>query len=99
MRIGVSALLLRRELLGATLRQATTASVIVLVAFFASVLIAGRLLAPIARLRLELSRLGPGEGQPRIDLRTFDDVERISHFFSTLGESLGAGLRFPSLTA
>ena len=92
-RIGVSALLLRRELLGATLRQAGTASVIVLAAFLASVLIVGRLLAPIERLRLELSRLDPGEGHPRFDQRTLGDVERISRFFSTLGESLIAGRR------
>ena len=90
-RVGVASLLLRRDVFGAAIRQAATASVIVLVAYLAAVLIAGRLLAPFHRLRLELARLDPGEGRPRFDLRTSGDVERITKFFSTLGESLVAG--------
>jgi signal transduction histidine kinase len=87
-RVAVSALLLRKELLGTIFRQALMATVVVLVAFIGSMLVANRLLAPIDRLREELSRLDPGEGQGRLDLRSAADVERISRFFATIGRSL-----------
>jgi PAS domain S-box-containing protein len=87
-RVAVSALLLKRELWRAITSQVLVATAVVLVAFLGSLVLANWLLAPLDRLREELSRIDTGEGRPRLDLRSVADVGRIAEFFATVGRSL-----------
>ncbi len=87
--VAFSTLLLTRQVVHAVVTNALVAGGVVLIAFLASFLVANRLLAPVERLRMELARIDPGEGQPPLDLRTAADVGRLVEFFANVSERLG----------
>lgn len=87
-RVAISTLLLTEELSGAMLRNVILATSAVLVAFVASFYLASRLLAPFERLREELGRIDPGEGELPLDLKDEADVSRVAEFFATMSQRL-----------
>ncbi len=89
--VAVSTVLLRQKLLGAVVTNAAVAGAAVLFAFLAAFFVTNRLLAPIERLRVELARVLPAEGQPPLDLRTDAGVSRLVEFFTTVSERLAGG--------
>jgi len=87
--VAVSTVLLKQQLLGAVAANAAVAGAAVLFAFLAAFFTTNRLLAPIERLRAELARVVPADGQPPLDLRSEADVGRLVEFFATISERLG----------
>lgn len=89
-RIGVSTLLMRRELT-ASLRPAFFAAIIALVI---SVMVAGLLaqlmLKPIHVLRSGLTRLGRGEFGVTLDLPPGDEFSELGAFFNSVSQQLSA---------
>ncbi len=89
-RIGVSTLLMRREL-NASLRPALlTAAVAVGVAVFVAALLAQLLLRPIHVIRSGLTRLGKGEFGVTLDLPPGDEFGELGTFFNTMSQQLSA---------
>ena len=86
-RVAISTLLLKRQILALIARDTAIAAACVLVVFLISFYAARRLLAPIELLRRELSRIDVGVDQPPLDLRSREDVARLAEFFSTLNRA------------
>lgn len=87
-RIGVSTLLMRREL-NASLRPAlVTAAGALGVAVFVAALLAQLLLRPIHVLRGGLTRLGKGEFGVTLDLPPGDEFGELGSFFNTVSQQL-----------
>jgi len=89
-RIGVSTLLIRREL-NAWLRPAAATALIALAAsVFGAMLLAQLLLRPIHVIRSGLTRLGQGEFGVRLDLNQQDEFGELGTFFNTISAQLSA---------
>ena len=89
-RIGVSTLLIRREL-DAWLRPAAATALIALAAsVFGAMLLAQLLLRPIHVIRSGLTRLGQGEFGVRLDLNQQDEFGELGTFFNTVSAQLSA---------
>jgi len=89
-RIGVSTLLIRREL-NAWLRPAAATALIALAAsVFGAMLLAQLLLRPIHVIRSGLTRLGRGEFGVRLDLNQQDEFGELGTFFNTVSAQLSA---------
>ena len=89
-RIGVSTLLIRREL-NAWLRPAAATALIALAAsVFGAMLLAQILLRPIHVIRSGLTRLGQGEFGVRLDLNQQDEFGELGTFFNTVSAQLSA---------
>src|SRR6185503_4843987 len=89
-RIGVSTLLIRREL-NAWLRPAAATALIALAAsVFGAMLLAQLLLRPIHVIRSGLTRLGKGEFGVRLDLNQQDEFGELGTFFNTVSAQLSA---------
>jgi signal transduction histidine kinase len=89
-RIGVSTLLIRREL-NAWLRPAAATALIALAAsVFGAMLLAQLLLRPIHVIRSGLTRLGQGEFGVRLDLNQQDEFGELGTFFNTVSAQLSA---------
>lgn len=87
-RVAISTLFLKEEIWGAVTQNVLLATSAVLVAFLASLFFANWLLKPIDMLRRELGRIRPAEGQPPLDLRNEEDVNRIAEFFAAMSQKL-----------
>jgi signal transduction histidine kinase len=87
-RVAVSTLFLKEELVGAIATNAAWAAGVVLASFIASFYLANRLLAPIEMLRRELARIDTGGGEPPLDLRNEEDVSRVAEFFASMSRRL-----------
>ncbi len=87
-RVAVSTLLLRRQLLAALATNAAISAGVVLAAFLASLYLAKHLLAPLERLRDELARIDTGADRPRLDLSSKEDVGRVAEFFASVSQRL-----------
>jgi signal transduction histidine kinase len=89
-RIGVSTLLMRRELT-ASLRPALfTAAVALAVAVLVAALLAQVMLRPIHVIRSGLTRLGQGEFGVTLDLPEGDEFGELGSFFNTVSQRLSA---------
>ena len=89
-RIGVSTLLIRREL-SAWLRPAVATALIALAAsVLGAMLLAQLLLRPIHVIRSGLTRLGKGEFGVRLDLNQQDEFGELGTFFNTVSAQLSA---------
>ncbi len=89
-RIGVSTLLIRRDL-NLSLRPATVTALIALgVSVFVAVLLAQLLLRPIHVIRSGLTRLGRGEFGVRLDLNRHDEFGELGTFFNAVSEQVSA---------
>ena len=88
--IGVSTLLIRRDLNGALGPAAATALIALAVAIGAAVLLAQLLLRPIHVIRSGLTRLGRGEFGVRLDLSQHDEFGELGTFFNTVSAQLSA---------
>src|SRR6185295_8347747 len=89
-RIGVSTLLIRREL-NAWLRPAAATALIALAAsVFGAMLLAQLLLRPIHVIRSGLTRLGRGEFGVRLDLNQQDEFGELGTFFNAMSAQLSA---------
>jgi signal transduction histidine kinase len=89
-RIGVSTLLMRRELndsLGSTLLLGAAALII---AVFVAAFLAQLLLRPIHVIRSGLTRLGRGEFGVTLDLPPGDEFGELGSFFNTVSQQLSA---------
>jgi signal transduction histidine kinase len=89
-RIGVSTLLMRRELndsLGSTLLLGAAA---LIVAVFVAAFLAQLLLRPIHVIRSGLTRLGRGEFGVTLDLPPGDEFGELGSFFNTVSQQLSA---------
>lgn len=92
-RVAVSTILLRRDVLDDITTNAVMAAGVVIVVFGASFYFANRLLAPVEMLRRELARIDTGQNGPPLDFRGADDVGRLAEFFATVTERLKEGER------
>lgn len=89
-RIGVSTLLMRREL-NASLRPALiTAAGALVIAIFVAALLTQLLLRPIHVIRSGLTRLGKGEFGVTLDLPPGDEFGELGTFFNTVSQQLSA---------
>ena len=89
-RIGVSTLLIRREL-DLSLRPAVVTAIAALaIAIGIATLLSQLLLRPIHVLRSGLTRLGRGELGVRLDLPQQDEFGELGTFFNTVSEQLSA---------
>ena len=89
-RIGVSTLLIRRELDAALRPALITAIVALLVATFVAMLLAQLLLRPIHLIRTGLTRLGKGEVGVTLDLPQQDEFGELGTFFNAVSAQLSA---------
>ncbi len=89
-RIGVSTLLIRRDL-DASLRPAIVTALVALgVAVLVAMLLAQLLLRPIHVIRSGLTRLGRGEFGVRLDLNQKDEFGELGTFFNAVSAQLSA---------
>jgi signal transduction histidine kinase len=91
--IGVSTLLIRRDLSAALGPAAATALIALAVAVGAAVLLAQLLLRPIHVIRSGLTRLGRGEFGVRLDLSQHDEFGELGTFFNAVSAQLSADRR------
>jgi signal transduction histidine kinase len=89
-RIGVSTLLIRRELVDSLRPSAVTALVALLISVFVAMLLAQLFLRPIHVLKSGLTRLGRGEFGVRLDLTQRDEFGELGTFFNTVSAQLSA---------
>jgi len=89
-RIGVSTLLVRRDLDLALRPAALTALIAISVAVFFATVLAQLLLRPIHVIRSGLTRLGKGEFGVRLDLNQQDEFGELGTFFNTVSAQLSA---------
>jgi signal transduction histidine kinase len=89
-RIGVSTLLIRRNLNEALRPAAATALAALGVSVFGAMLLAQLLLRPIHTIRSGLTRLGKGEFGVQLDLNQHDEFGELGTFFNAVSEQLSA---------
>lgn len=89
-RIGISTLLVREELMKALKPAAATAVVAMLLAVFVAASFAQLILRPIHVIRSGLTRLGRGEFGVRLDLPQQDEFGELGNFFNTVSAQLSA---------
>jgi signal transduction histidine kinase len=89
-RIGVSTLLIRRNLNDALRPAAATAVAALAVSILGAVLLAQLMLRPIHVIRSGLTRLGKGEFGVRLDLDQHDEFGELGTFFNAVSEQLSA---------
>jgi signal transduction histidine kinase len=89
-RIGVSTLLIRRELVDSLRPSAVTALVALVISVFVAMLLAQLFLRPIHVLKSGLTRLGRGEFGVRLDLSQRDEFGELGTFFNTVSAQLSA---------
>src|SRR6266851_3911481 len=89
-RIGVSTLLIRRDLIASLEPAVATALVALLVSAFVAILLAQLLLRPIHVIKSGLTRLGRGEFGVRLDLNQRDEFGELGTFFNTVSAQLSA---------
>jgi signal transduction histidine kinase len=89
-RIGVSTLLMRRELDELFWAALFTVAVALGIAVFVAGVFAQLLLRPIHVLRSGLTRLGKGEFGVRLDLPPGDEFGELGDFFNTVSQQLSA---------
>jgi signal transduction histidine kinase/HAMP domain-containing protein len=89
-RVGVSMLLVRRELLNAARPMLEAGLIALLVAMAAAASFAQRVLRPIRVIRSGLTRLGRGEFDVKLDLPQQDEFGELGSFFNTMTAQLSA---------
>src|SRR4051812_43378985 len=89
-RIGVSTLLVRRELRGALRRAITIVVVTLLISTLMAMLLAQWMLRPIHVIQSSLSRLGRGELDVRLDLPEGDEFKGLGTSFEAVSAQLSA---------
>ena len=89
-RIGVSTLLIRRELSAWLKPAAATALIALAASVFGAMLLSQLLLRPIHVIRSGLTRLGKGELGVRLDLNQQDEFGELGTFFNTISAQLSA---------
>jgi signal transduction histidine kinase len=89
-RIGVSTLLVRRDLDLALRPAAVTALIAIAVAVAGAMILAQLLLRPIHVIRSGLTRLGRGEFGVRLDLQQRDEFGELGTFFNTVSAQISA---------
>jgi signal transduction histidine kinase len=89
-RIGVSTLLIRKELTDSLGPAVITALAALGIAVFVAMLLAQLLLRPIHVIRSGLTRLGKGEFGVRLDLDQHDEFGELGTFFNAVSEQLSA---------
>lgn len=89
-RVGVSTLLMRRELDDLFVGALFTAAAALGISVFVAGVFAQLLLRPIHVLRSGLTRLGRGEFGVRLDLPPGDEFGELGDFFNTVSEQLSA---------
>jgi PAS domain S-box-containing protein len=89
-RIGVSTLLIRRELDQSLRPEIATGLIALVVSVFGAMLLAQVLLRPIHVIRSGLTRLGRGEFGVRLDLAQKDEFGELGSFFNTVSAQLSA---------
>jgi signal transduction histidine kinase/PAS domain-containing protein len=89
-RIGVSTLLMRRELRDMLEDALFTAAASLAVAAFVAGLFAQLLLRPIHVLRSGLTRLGKGEFGVKLDMPSGDEFSELGDFFNNVSQQLSA---------
>jgi methyl-accepting chemotaxis protein len=89
-RIGVSTLLIRRDLTNWLLPATATALAALGIAVFGAMVLAQLLLRPIHVIRSGLTRLGRGEFGVRLDLNPHDEFGELGTFFNTVSAQLSA---------
>lgn len=89
-RIGVSTLLVRRDLDNALRPAALTALIALVASIFGAFILAQLLLRPIHVIRSGLSRLGQGEFGVQLDLNQEDEFGELGAFFNTMSAQLSA---------
>ena len=89
-RIGVSTLLMRRQLRALLYDAGLTAAAALAIAVFVSGIFAQLLLRPIHVLRGGLTRLGKGEFGVTLDLPAGDEFGELGDFFNTVSQQLSA---------
>jgi signal transduction histidine kinase len=88
--IGVSTLLIRRDLNRSLGPAALTALLALGVAVFGATVLAQLLLRPIHVIRSGLTRLGKGEPNVRLDLGEADEFGELGTFFNTVSAQIAA---------
>jgi signal transduction histidine kinase len=89
-RIGVSPLLVRKELKDGLSRALGTAATALLIALLVSILLAQWILRPIHVIKSGLSRLGKGELDVRLDLPPGDEFRELGTSFDALTKRLAS---------
>jgi signal transduction histidine kinase len=89
-RIGVSTLLIRRDLDRSLEPAIATALIALTVTVFGAMFLAQLLLRPIHVIRGGLTRLGRGEFGVRLDLNQQDEFGELGNFFNTVSAQLSA---------
>ena len=89
-RVGVSTLLVRRELEAALGPALATMAITLVVAVLISMLLAQRLLRPIHVIRSGLTRLGQGEFGVTLDLKQRDELGDLGNYFNDISAQLSA---------
>lgn len=89
-RIGVSMLLTRRDLVGALEPALYTALVALVVAAFVAIVLARSLLRPVHLIRSGLSRLERGEFGVVLDLPQRDEFGELGEFFNAMSAQVSA---------
>ncbi|MBE3135624.1 MAG: HAMP domain-containing protein, partial [Acidobacteria bacterium] len=89
-RVGVSTLLIRRDLDGALRPALATALIALAVATIVAMFLSGLILRPIHVIRSGLSRLGRGEFGVTLDLPQRDEFGELGTFFNALSAQLSA---------
>jgi signal transduction histidine kinase len=89
-RIGVSTLLIRRDLDSSLGSAAATALLALAIAVLAAVLLAQIILRPIHVIRSGLTRLGSGELDVHLDLDSQDEFGELGTFFNDVSARLSA---------
>jgi len=89
-RIGVSTLLIRRNINDALRPAVATALAALAVSVFGAMLLAQLVLRPIHTIRSGLTRLGKGEFGVQLDLNQHDEFGELGTFFNAVSEQLSA---------
>src|SRR6185369_8663833 len=89
-RIGVSTLLMRRELEKALIPALFLVPIALVIAVFVAAFLAQLLLRPINIIRSGLTRLGKGEFGVTLDLPAGDEFGELGSFFNTVSQQLSA---------
>ena len=89
-RVGVSTLLIRRDLDAALGPALVTALIALAIATLVAMFLSGLILRPIHVIRSGLSRLGRGEFGVTLDLPQRDEFGELGTFFNTLSAQLSA---------
>ena len=89
-RIGVSTLLIRRDLSNSLGPAVITALLALAVAVFGATVLAQLLLRPIHVIRSGLTRLGKGEKNVQLDLDQADEFGELGTFFNTVSAQIAA---------